>query len=386
MKHILVVITSFRHGGTNKSLQNLTAFLDNNKYKIEVFGMEHFGPYLTLLPNCSILAKDTWIDALIAKFKDTKGIDRLRSLLIKILRNIFQIFNVNLTTYLFKRKAKEFSTKNYDSVIAFSEGVPTLFVSYINNNNKIAWIRCNYSSYLKYNNYPDEQTIYKSFKSVVCVSEYTKQEFIKHIPAMEKNTYRIHNVLDTTSIIEASKANITDSRFTTNQFNILSIGRIDPVKRFSKIPELAKSLIDKKCQFKWYIIGGISQSTEYYEFIENIKRFDTDNFLIWLGEKNNPYPYLAQSDLVVSTSSSEACPNVINEAKILHIPVVCTNFGSATEFIENGVNGYIVPIEQMVDKIELLIKNKDEYNRIKENSSHSVYENEEILKRVEKIL
>jgi len=388
MKQILIVITNFRHGGTNKSLQNLTALLGNNngKYKIDVFAMEHFGPYLSLLPNCNILAKDKWIEALIARYDDTKGIVRLRSLLTKVLRNICQIVNFNFTAHLFKRKAKEFSKKNYDSVIAFSEGVPTLFVSYMNNTNKIAWIRCNYNSYLKLNNYPDEQTIYKSFTSVVCVSEYTKQEFLKHFPSLSINTYGIHNVLDTPSITYASKENITDSKFTTNQFNILSIGRIDPVKRFSKIPEMVRSLLNRKCQFKWYIIGGIGQSDEYYELIENMERYNTNNTLIWLGEKNNPYPYLAQSDLLVNTSSSEACPHVINEAKILHIPVVCTNFGSATEFIENGVNGYIVPLEQMVDKIELLIKNKDEYNKIKENISHFVYENDEILEKVKKIL
>ena len=43
--------------------------------------------------------------------------------------------------------------------------------------------------------------------------------------------------------------------------------------------------------------------------------------------------------MVVSTSVSEACPNVINEAKILHTPIVATNFGSVYEFIEDGVNG-----------------------------------------------
>jgi glycosyltransferase involved in cell wall biosynthesis len=388
MKHILIVITNFRHGGTNKSLQNLTALLGNNngKYKIDVFAMEHFGPYLSLLPNCNILAKDKWIEALIARYDDTKGIVRLRSLLIKVLRNICQIVNFNFTAHLFKRKAQQFSKINYDSVIAFSEGVPTLFVSYMNNTNKIAWIHCNYNSYLKLNNYPDEQTIYESFTSVVCVSKYTKQEFLKHFPSMTINTYGIHNVLDTPFIIYASKENITDPRFTTNQFNILSIGRIDPVKRFSKIPEMVRSLLNRNCQFKWYIIGGIGQYDEYFELKENMKRYDTDNSLIWLGEKNNPYPYLAQSDLLVNTSFSEACPNVINEAKILHIPVVCANFGSATEFIENGVNGYIVPLEQMVDKIELLIKNKDEYNKIKENISHFVYENDEILEKVKKLL
>ena|GEM_PF-7133817 len=83
---------------------------------------------------------------------------------------------------------------------------------------------------------------------------------------------------------------------------------------------------------------------------------------------DNPYSYISQADLIVNTSISEAAPNVINEALILHVPVICTNFGSAKEYVDNDKNGYIVPIEKIAEKVELLIKNISEYNRIKKRS------------------
>jgi len=386
MKNILIVITNFRHGGTNRSLKNLLSIIDHEKYSVDVFAMDHFGPYSNQLPNCILLKPNKLIDPLIACFDDTKGMARIRSLSMKIIRNLLQTTGFNLTNYLFKRKANQFSKGNYDAVIAFSEGAPTYLVYHVKNNNKIAWIRCDYGSYLKYNNCPNEAAIYASYDSVVCVSEFTKEVFCKYISSLSDRVYSIHNIVDAHFMQHAADERISDPRFTNDQFNIISIGRIDQVKRFSKIPQIVRLLIDRGCQFKWYLIGDGSQSTELTEFKNNIKKFNVANSFFWLGAKDNPYPYIAQSDLLVTTSSSEACPNVINEAKILHIPVVCTNFGSAPEFIEDGVNGYIAPIEQLADKIELLIKDKQEYNKIKKNLAEFIYDNEQILKRLYRIL
>ncbi len=89
MKHILFVITSFRHGGTNKSLESLLSLLDKSKYRIDVFALEHFGSYEKMLRNCRILEQDKCLHALISQYSDTSGILKLRSLILKLLRNIF---------------------------------------------------------------------------------------------------------------------------------------------------------------------------------------------------------------------------------------------------------------------------------------------------------
>jgi glycosyltransferase involved in cell wall biosynthesis len=169
-----------------------------------------------------------------------------------------------------------------------------------------------------------------------------------------------------------------DSNFNFNGFRIVSIGRIDPVKRFSLIPEIVNNLKKRKLNFRWFIIGE-GKGKEKELLIDNIFKYSVQNELLLLGEKNNPYPYIKQSDLLVSTSKSEACPNVINEAKILGTPIVAADFGSVYEFIEDNVNGLISPIETIADKIEQMITNDTLYNRIKNNISHFKYDNEEIL-------
>ena len=380
MKHILVVITSFRHGGINKSLENMLSFIDIDKYSIDVFAMEHYGPYMTMLPNCKILKKNKLIESLISNWSDTKGLTKLRSFSIKIFRNFCKYIHIDVTDIIFKTVTKQISkSKMYDIAIAYSEGVPTRFVSFLENCNKAAWIHCDYSSYLKLNKQPDEVLVYNSFNSIVCVSEYTKKIFCNIMPFVESQVYSIHNILNTSLIFEQSKKQNIDFRFKKSSFNIVSIGRNDSIKRVYVIPEIVRTLVDRGVDFKWYLIGPIGSQQFHTELLNNIRKYNVEDYFIWLGAKDNPYPYITNSDLLVNVSVSESFSYVINEAKVLHIPIVCTDFGVATEIIENDINGFIVPIENIADKIENLIENKEEYNKIKENISRFTYDNEKIL-------
>ena len=56
--------------------------------------------------------------------------------------------------------------------------------------------------------------------------------------------------------------------------------------------------------------------------MQAISDHSVENEVICLGNKTNPYPYFKVADLLVSTSSSEACPMIFNEAKILNLPVM----------------------------------------------------------------
>jgi len=89
---------------------------------------------------------------------------------------------------------------------------------------------------------------------------------------------------------------INDSKYTNHAFTIISVGRIDPVKRFCLIPQIAKQLLAKGCHFKWYILGSNDCSGEFKLLRNNIEKCGINDTVIWLGNKNNPYPYFAQSN------------------------------------------------------------------------------------------
>ena len=58
---------------------------------------------------------------------------------------------------------------------------------------------------------------------------------------------------------------------------------------------------------------------------------NVENEVHFLGFQANPYPYLKESDIFISTSISEGFSLVICEALVLGIPIVATNTAGALE-------------------------------------------------------
>ena len=104
-----------------------------------------------------------------------------------------------------------------------------------------------------------------------------------------------------------------------------------------------------------------------------------------MGPKHNPYPYLARADLFVSTSSTEACPMVFIESKILNIPIISSDMFTAEEFVTNGKDGFVVPVKKIAEIIELLIVNPELYQSLTHNSDNFVY-NDEALEKFRTII
>ena len=53
---------------------------------------------------------------------------------------------------------------------------------------------------------------------------------------------------------------------------------------------------------------------------------------------------------------------IFNEAKILNLPVVTNNFGSAHEFIVEGQDGQICSLTVMADVIDNIIRTQKRFN------------------------
>jgi len=180
-------------------------------------------------------------------------------------------------------------------------------------------------------------------------------------------------------ITKMSQCPICDNQFDNSIFTIISVGRIDKVKRVEFIPEIAFYLKQKGCQFRWYIIGPSVCQLTYSKLLRNIKTFKVEGNVFCIGSRPNPYPYFLKSSLLVSLSYTEACPMIFNEAKILNLPIVTTNFGSSYEFIEDGEYGIIAPFEKIASIIENLILDCSEYDGLKSKMNDVKYNNDNIL-------
>ena len=169
------------------------------------------------------------------------------------------------------------------------------------------------------------------------------------------------------------------------KLNLLSVGRIAPIKGYDKLEEVSNILKNNDIEYDWYILG---KSNPYEkEFNEKINKLINENKNIHiLGHKDNPYKYMKNVDYVMVISKNETWSLVITEAKILGIPCISTNFDAVYEQIENNVNGYIFDINNLetFDKVCKDIK-LDKYN-VKYNLKKFKYDNEKQLNKWIKLL
>lgn len=374
MKKILFVVPSLEVGGTISSLSSIIQVL-KDRYEISVFPLAYEGN-LNVDFKDILLPKKILTHAYICNYKNTQGLIRILFFIIKILKRVLGLLNIDFEQIIYKSVSTSFSDK-YDVAIGFQEGSATKFVSLIQAKTKIAWVHCDYTKYYGCGN---ELWTYDKFNKIVCVSKYTADSFITSYPTLSKKVSYIHNFMNYDKIISCANLEIEDSRFLRNQFTILSVGRINVVKRFDKIPSIARFLVDKGCKFRWYIIGPNFADDVYKSLLNSIVSESVEEYVCYLGNKFNPYPYLLNSDLLVSLSSTEACPMIFNEAKVLQVPVLTTDFGSAYEFINEGINGEIKPIEEISFTLYKLITDTKYYNslldgmRMSEFTSANTYE------------
>lgn len=297
---------------------------------------------------------DNLLDAYYTSFSMLKGKNKLYSILLKMVKRVALLMHLPFEDYIFNHVAKRYQ-EDYDVVVGFSEGRAMKFSSFFKVPIKYTWIHCEYDRAVA--NDVNELSYYNKFNKIVCVSKYTRDRFIDRYPSLSNATIYIYNLLDINRILDLAKAPIDDVRLNNAQFKILSVGRMDPVKRFSRIPQIAKVLVDIGLSFVWYIIGG-PENEEYSKIKFEVDKYSLNDRVVLLGSKSNPYPYFKQSTLYVSTSLSEACPMVFNEAKLLGLHIISTDFGSSYEFID-GSNGCIKPIEYIAEAIKTYY---DSYN------------------------
>lgn len=352
MKRVLFITPSKSIGGINSSLSSLISCVQD-KFDIKVLLMSDNGngEYDFLKKSFT----NNILNVYHSDFSSLSGKLKFLALIIKCVKRWFALFSIDISELFYKIAARQVQKKyNFDVVVGFSEGFSMRLASVFAAKKRITWIHCEYDRAVSKDK--DELTYYNKFDNIICVSQYTLNKFVERYPALKNKSSYIYNLIDDERIETLSQDSCLVPEFNDDMFTIISVGRMDPVKQFFLIPQIARSLVDMGIIFRWYIIGG-PINDEYCRIHSEIQKYRVEAYVIQLGSKSNPYPYMKAADVYVSTSFSEACPMVFIEARLCGLPIVTSNFGSAYEFIEDGVTGFIVPIDDMALKLQDIVRN-----------------------------
>ncbi len=131
---------------------------------------------------------------------------------------------------------------------------------------------------------------------------------------------------------------------------VLMIARVirdKGVKEYIKAAEILKD----KAEFLY--VGYIDKGNKnaFNPEWKNIK---------FLGLRKDIKELIAKSDIVVLPSYREGVPRTLLEASSMSKPIVTTNAPGCTEVVEDGINGFLVPVKDyksLAKKIEALIDN-----------------------------
>lgn len=384
MKKVLIVTPTLRSGGgVIRGLQNMLSLLPKGKYDIDVLPLGYSGRDNVELENCTVLKVSFLLTATDGVYGECENY-RYKAILwfCKVLLALLHKLKLRDVVVTRLHKLVSCSYKGYDVVVAYQEGAATHFVQHIKTPHRIAWIHCDYAEYYKCHNYKSEEPIYGKYSDIVCVSDYTLKRFQEIYPSLNKCSLYIYNLLDISMITQSSLANFDDVRGGNGAVQLVSIGRLHSVKQFFLIPSIISKIIKRGVtNFTWILLGS-GDTTEYQRIIEEVKKYNVSAYFQYLGPKQNPYPYIKNSDILVSTSSSEACPFVVNEARVLGVPVVSNNYPSIIEFIKDGVNGRIGSIDEMPRILAELISNKEILDCLKEGMRADEYKNDLIITNI----
>lgn len=139
---------------------------------------------------------------------------------------------------------------------------------------------------------------------------------------------------------------------------ILFVGRLISIKGCDIFLK-AVSLIDKELMKDWKVV--IAGAGDERQRLEHIAFKQLSLNVEFVGQTDDVASLYERSKILVSSSKTEGLPNVLIESVFFDCARVSTATSGAKELIEDGKDGFLVPIDDtkaLAQKIEVLIKDE----------------------------
>ena len=400
-KRIFISMHYMELGGAEISLIGLLQALDYSKYEVDLFIHSHQGEMMQFIP------KEV---NLLPEIKEYAMIERpmtevLREGCLKVL------FARLKAKWQFRRYLQKKGIAESAAVFQYvgnavtpvlpslaSLGEYDLAISFLNPHNivrdkvkakkKICWIHTDYSRIDV--NVEQELPVWSAYDHIVSISPDVTKTFLQVFPSLKDKIVEMENILSSEFVRKRAEEFNANPNANPNPndnpngndnervINILSVGRFCEAKNYDNVPDIcrlvnlnlnanlnANGSLNKetKLTVRWFLIGwgGDEQLIR-----QKIQEAGMEDYVIILGKKSNPYPYMKACDIYAQPSRYEGKSVTVREAQMLCKPVVVTDYATAKSQVQDGVDGVIVPMdnEGCAKGIVDFIKNKQLHEEI----------------------
>ncbi len=195
----------------------------------------------------------------------------------------------------------------------------------------------------------------------ICVpSEFSKKSFLKK-GLSENKIIKIPYGVDLNNFF------LPDFKKNNTHFNIICVGAISVRKGVIYLVRAFNELNLKNC--KLTLIGEIER-----DFAKILKPHLNDNIeIIKPVSQNSLRTFYNQASVFVTCPVEDGFGMVILQAMACGLPVITTNNAGGSEIIDDGIDGYIIPIrdkEKLKEKLLFLYQNKSALSLMGKKAEH----------------
>ncbi len=380
---ILVTFIQTHIGGAMTSLVNFLNALNLEKYEVDVlFYSNDKGGRWGIKDGINILP-----------YAKTHKKLSVKNILGKVLYPPYIIAKLREYYYLHieKNKIKSVSViaregcrysrrieKEYDIALSYEFSWCMYYTErYVKAKKKFLWHHLDYDAAGM--NFKMDKKTFGKFDRMVFVSEEVMRKFTSLHPEYKKSAVFMPNLLSSEYVRKKGEEEVErvfemDEDVTVNMISVARIrfdhkGYDRGIEIFKRLRE--EGLIDK---IRWIVIGDGKDTEEFVRLIEENK---LEDYIKYLGKKENPIPYMKQSEVLFLPSRFEGKPMVVTEAMIMGLMPLVSRYASADEQISSGIDGIVT--DNNTDALYMAVKDiilkPEKISEIRENIKKNDYGN-----------
>lgn len=369
-KKILVVQGSLQAGGAEKATVSFLNTLPQERYEVDLMLSSRTGLFYKQVPE--------WVNIIDAPYPFNCLAHKPVDWRFYIKHSPFMWVKKVIRTYIAKHQSKLHLIQSlwkqwcddipvfgneYDIAYGGQEGCTNYYIiDKVKAKRKILWIHSDYEKLEYVDDF--DRTYFKRASVVATMSPKARDILQKHFPESADHIWFLENITNGGMIRKMAAEEIDDNQFKLVEgVNLVSVGRLSLPKNFGRAVRVASVLKKRGVVFHWTIVGeGPLRST----LESQAKELGVDDVVSFIGLRSNPYQYVSKSDIFVVTSDYEGRSIAIDEAQVLGIPVITTNYPTAKDAVVDGETGLICDMtpEAIADAVMRLESDKSLYAHI----------------------
>ena len=384
-KKLLFIIISLHIGGAERSLLNLLTLLPPEKYDIDLLLFRREGDFLDQIPpHVRLLEPPEDVERLYGSVKKSGRYMPVKvwgTALGKLMEP--KVFEGRL--YRWKHvysRALHTMPGHWNVAAAYLEGEPTYYVAdFVSADKKLCWV---HNDYLSLSHDPKyDAPAFRKMDQIVTISSTCLDVLRKTFPELADKMRLVENI-SSSSVVRRQAEAYMPEEYAAGGFNILSVGRLTEQKGFDMAIDAAAKLKKKGLRFCWHIMGNGEKKDE---LTAQIDKQHVSDCVKLIGIRSNPYPYMLHADLLAQTSRWEGKSVVLDEAKMIGVPILCTRYKTAENQIIDGKDGVIVPVsaDGIAEGIEGMIRDEARRRQMISYQRAHDYDNRSELARYEQL-